>query len=155
MVIIDHVAIAVVGRPSASWQCQHQTAAKEAFQPVIIETHPQTVADQPGWNGVEDVPQKESAAAGHSDQLVLEVVGAPRRQRLELEPLDLQQLAAAGIGATDDLIDKAAVFIEISKIAAARSKSAWPRARLRWPCGPSTEPFSCATPRLLRVGVMP
>ena len=109
----------VVGRPSASWQCQHQTAAEEAFQPVVIETHPQTVADQPGWNGVEDVPQKESAAAGHSDQLVLEVVGAPRRQRLQFGPLDLQEFAPAGIRPTDDLIDKTAVFIEISKIAGA------------------------------------
>jgi hypothetical protein len=77
------------------------------------------VADQPGWNGVEDVPQKEAAGAGDGDQFLLEVVGAPCWQRLELWPLDLQQFAAASIGATDDLIDKAAVFIEISKIAAA------------------------------------
>ena len=27
--------------------------------------------------------------------------------------------------------------------------------RLRWPCGPSIDPFSCATPRLLRETVMP
>jgi hypothetical protein len=35
-----------------------------------------------------------------------EVIGAPRRQRLEMRPLDRQCLAARGIGATDDLSTK-------------------------------------------------
>src|SRR5215472_14860802 len=43
VVIIDHVAVAVAGEPSAPRECQHQTAAKEAFQPVVIEAHAQTV----------------------------------------------------------------------------------------------------------------
>jgi hypothetical protein len=77
------------------------------------------MADQAGWNAVEDVAQKEAATAGNGDQLFLEVVGAPRRQRLQLGPLDLQQLAPARIGATNDLIDKAAIFIEVGKVAAA------------------------------------
>ena len=36
-----------------------------------------------------------------------------------------------------------------------RSVRASAMPRLRWPCGPSIEPFSCATPRLLRVASMP
>jgi hypothetical protein len=43
----------------------------------------------------------------------------------------------------------------VSKSREPRSSSASLIALLRWPCGDSMAPFSCATPRLLRLAVMP
>ena len=76
----------------------------------------------------------------------------------EPHPLDLERLAPASVGASDHLlIDEAAVGIEISKIGAAAQQQSLLKGHrsLRCACDPSIEPFSCATPGLLRVGVMP
>ncbi len=77
------------------------------------------MADQPRRHGVEHPSEKEPTGARHRDLRFLKVIGAPRRQCLELRPLNLQCLAATRIGAADDLVDEAAVGIEIDKISAA------------------------------------
>jgi len=97
----------------------HQRAAEEAFQPIIIQPDPQAMADQPLRHGVEHAPEKEPTAARHCDQRFLKVIGAPRRQRRELWPLDLQRFAASGIGTADDLVDEAAIGVEIGKVSTA------------------------------------
>ena len=94
MVIIDHVAIAVLfaGRLPPAREGQHARSAEEAFQRVIVKTNPQTVTDQPRGN--EHVTQQKAAAAGHGNLLFGKIVRASRRQGPKLGPLDLQQLAS-------------------------------------------------------------
>src|SRR5579863_8753604 len=77
------------------------------------------MADQARRNGVEDAPEKEPTTAAHRDEFLLEIVSTPRWQQVELPPLDLQRLAPACVGASDHLIDEAAIGIEVSEVAAA------------------------------------
>ena len=77
------------------------------------------------------VPRKKPAAARHSDQHFLEVVGATWRQPLDLQPLDLQRLAPPRIGSADHFIDKAAVAIEIGKLGVASQQQSLLKASLR------------------------
>jgi hypothetical protein len=77
------------------------------------------MADQAKGNGVEDAPEKEPTAACHRVEFFLEIVSAPHWQGIEPRPLDLERLAPASVGASDHLIDEAAIRIEVSKIAAA------------------------------------
>ena len=123
--VVDHMAAARLPVDAApASQGLHQGAAEEALQPIIIQPDAQTMADQPRGNTIKDTAQEEPAAAGDGDQHFLEVVGATRRQRLELRPLDLQRLAPARIGAADHLVDKAAIGVEIGKVALPRSSRA-------------------------------
>lgn len=58
--IVDDVGGAAMlgaSRSPTTRQGQHQRAAQQAFQPIVIEPDPQAVTDQPGWNGIEDTPK--------------------------------------------------------------------------------------------------
>jgi hypothetical protein len=76
------------------------------------------------------------------------------RQRLQGRALVIEALAVASIASPDDLVDEAAIGLERVESRDPRSNSASSMARFRWPCGLSIDPFSCAKPRLLRVGSM-
>ncbi len=87
MAVIDDVqplvrTLFALVRPCAR-QRDDERAAEQAFQTIVVETHAQAVADQPGRNGVEDSAQHEAAAAGDGDQNLVVIRGAPRRQRLQ------------------------------------------------------------------------
>ena len=108
--VVDDVGGAAMpgaARSPAARQRQHQRAAEQAFQPIVVEPHPQAVTDQPGRNGIKDMPEQKPAAAGDGDQFLLVVVGSPTRQFLELCTLDLERLASGGVGAPDQFIDEA------------------------------------------------
>ena len=114
------------------------------------------MADQPRRRGVENTAQDEAAARRYRDDLLFEVGGAALRQRRKPGPLQLDPLAVVGIPPTDDFIDEAAVGIEIVEVtAAAQQQRVFERLLEMGRCELSIEPFSCATPGLLRVGVMP
>lgn len=51
--------------------------ADEDLETIVEETHAQPVANQAGWQGVEDLAQGEAAGARHGDSHLLEVRGAP------------------------------------------------------------------------------
>ena len=113
------------------------------------------MTDQPGWHGVEDLAQQETARGGDAHRDLLIIRGPPGGQRLEAGPFDVDALGIAGVDPADDLVDETAVGRRSSKSRDPRMTSASSMARFRWPWGPSMEPFSCATPLLLREGVMP
>src|SRR5438034_260418 len=116
--VVDDMAVAPILRPtSTARQGQQQGATEKAFQTVVVETHAQTMTDQS--RRVEYPAQQEAAAASYRDQLLLTIFGALRWQGCELCPLDLQRLAPHGIGASDHLVNEAAIRIEIIKVAAA------------------------------------
>ena len=100
-------------------QGQHRRAAEEALQPVIIQPHPQPVANQARRHGIEDVAQQEAAVAGDKDHRILVVGGAARRQGPQFRPFDGERIAAGGVGAADHLGDKAAIRDQIGELTAA------------------------------------
>jgi len=106
-------------------------------------------------HGVEHLAQKEAAAGGDLDGGLVEIGGAPARQRSEMAALEVDLRPAAGIATADQLGDEATIGAEILEVAAAAHSSACSIAVLRWPCRLSTAPFSWAWPRLLRLAVMP
>ena len=119
MPIIDDVtALALRYRPSPP-ERHHRCRAEEALEPVIVEVHAQAMADEPRWRGVEDAAQDEAAARRDGDDLLL-VIGRPALgQRSEPRPLQLDPLAIVGIAPADDLVDEAAVGIQIVEVPAA------------------------------------
>jgi hypothetical protein len=117
-VVDDMTAFAVRdGLPPS--ERHHGRRAQEAVEPVVVEVDAQAMADQPRRRGVENTAQNEAAARRDRDDLLLVIGGAALRQRSKPGPLQLNALAVVGIPPADDLIDEAAVGIEIVEVPAA------------------------------------
>ena len=117
-VVDDVTALAVRDRLPPS-ERHHWGRAKETVEPVVVEVHAQAMADQPRRRGVENTAQNEAAARRDRDDLLLVIGGATLRQRSKPGPLQLDALAVVGIAPADDLVDEAAVGIEIVEVPAA------------------------------------
>src|ERR1700684_1439619 len=77
------------------------------------------MADEPRWRRVEDAAQHEAAARCNGDDLLL-VIGRPAfGKRAEHWPLQLDAFAIVGVAAPDNLVDEAAIGIEVSEVPAA------------------------------------
>ena len=150
--IIDHMTVFAAGMRSP--QRDQRRRAEETFEPVVIQPHAKPMADQARGHRIEHLLEGEPAGRGDGDDRLFVIRGPMCRQRLQGRPFEIQPLAVASIAAPDDLVDKAAISLEGVKIARSARNSASSIARFRWPCGLSIEPFSCAKPRLLRVGAM-
>src|SRR5208337_4778387 len=88
---------------------QDEGRAKPAVQVIVVETHAQPVADEPGGRGVEDLAQSEAAGADDVDERLLEVIRAAGRQRLQRRAFESDPLAIAGVAAANDLADETAI----------------------------------------------
>jgi hypothetical protein len=75
--------------------------------------HAQAMADQPRRRRVENTAQNEATARRYRDDLLFVIGGATLWQRSKPGPLQLDTLAVVGNPPTDDLVDEAAVGIEI------------------------------------------
>ena len=102
---------------SSPGQRQDDGAAEQAFEPIIVETEPQPVANQARWHGVEHAAEQEPAVAADGDKGLVMVRGAPDREGLQEGALDLDQFAAACVGAADDLVDEPAVVGQVVEVA--------------------------------------
>jgi hypothetical protein len=81
--------------------------------------HAQAMADEPRWRCVEDAAQDEAAARRHDDDLLL-VIGRPALgQGSQRRPFQLDPLAIVGVAPANDLVDEAAVGIQIAEVTAA------------------------------------
>ena len=123
-VAVVHDMQGAMGRAPAlerppSGQRQDDGAAEQAFEPVVVEADPQPVADQARWHGVEHATEQEPAVAADGHEGFVVVCGAPGGQGLQEGALDLDQLAAACVGAADDLVDEAAVVGQVVEVAGA------------------------------------
>ena len=67
-------------------------AAEIDLEPIVIQAHPQAVADQARGHAVEHLAQDEAAGRGDGDDGLLVIGGAPVRQLLEGGALDLDAL---------------------------------------------------------------
>jgi len=77
------------------------------------------VADQAGGDSVEDAAEQEPVLAADRDEGLVSVGGAADGRGLQNGALDLDQLAAACVGAADDLVDEPAVVGQVLEIGAA------------------------------------
>ena len=123
MAVVDDMQGAV-GRATAlerppACQRRHQGAAQQAFQPVVVEPDAQPVADQARRHRVEHAPQQEPATAGHGDQGLVVVGGAPCGQGLQGGALGLDQAAAPSVGPADDFVHEPAVTRKIVEVTGA------------------------------------
>ena len=74
------------------------------------------MTDQARGNGVEDLTQDE-AATGRDENARSFKIGCPlSRQRTELRALQIDLFAAARIVPPDDLIDEAAIAVQIAEV---------------------------------------
>src|SRR5215207_4302798 len=78
----------------------------EAFEPVVIKTHAQSVTDQTGWDRVKYLAQREGAGCCDVDIDLLIIGGLADRQFLQRHPLLIDALGIARVAAANDLIDK-------------------------------------------------
>lgn len=117
-IIDDMTALAFVDRPPTQ-QRHDWCRAEEAVQPVVVQMHPQTVADEPRRRGIEHPAQDEAAAGCDGDGLFL-IIGCPAPgQGAKLRTLQLDPLAIVGIATSHDLVDETVIAIESIEVAAA------------------------------------
>ena len=153
--IVDDMAKFAVRLGPTAPQDDDGRRALKAFQPIVVEAHPQPVADQARGNRVEHLAQREGAGAGDVDVDLLVVGGLADRQLVRRRPLLVDALGVAEVAAADDVVDEAAPCGEIVEVARCAQHEGVGERSLRWPWALSIEPFSWLTPGLLRVGVMP
>jgi len=119
MAVVDDVTVASLGLAAPAGQGQRQALADEAFQPIVVETHPHAKADQPRRHGVKYLAQHEAAARGHEHRGLIIVGGSSRWQRPQRGALQLHHLAAAGVAPADQVGDPGPIDIEALEIDAA------------------------------------
>ena len=75
------------------------------------------MTDQSGWHGVEDLAQKEAAGGCDTHRDFLVIRGPPGGQRLEAGPFGIDAFGIAGVDPAGDLVDEAAIGIQILEVA--------------------------------------
>ncbi len=108
--------LAVSVRPAAAQRHQRRRTEK-AFQPVIIKAHPQPMTDQARGHRIEHPLQDEAAGRGDGDDRLFIIGGPARRQRLQGQALEIETLLVARVAPPDDLVDEAAIRIQVGEVA--------------------------------------
>src|SRR5271166_4008524 len=105
--IVDDMTMFAVRLGPTAPQGDDGRRALETFEPIVIETHPQPMADQSRGNRVEHLAQREGAGAGDVDVDLLVVGGLADRQLVQRHPLLIDALGVAEVAAADDVVDEA------------------------------------------------
>ena len=112
MAVVHHPAAAASRTRVAPGQRHEVLRSRVQHQAVVVQPHPQPVPHQPRGHRVEHPPQREAARPGHPHQGLLEVVGAPLRQRPQHYPLRIDALPAAHVAAARHLRHECPVGIQ-------------------------------------------
>src|SRR5271163_3779714 len=80
--IIDDMAMSAARLGAAAPQGENRRRALKAFEPIVMQMHPQPLADQSRGNRVKHLAQDEGAGAGDVDMDLLVVGGLAERQFL-------------------------------------------------------------------------
>ncbi len=127
-----------------------ECAAKEAFDPFVMQPHPQPVSNQPRRHGKNTLRSMKPPLRVTVTTRLVVIRRTARRQGIELRPLDVDQPAAASVGPAHDLVDEPPIGREIHRSRRCHGAGAPAQsAVLRCPCDASIAPFSCATPRVV------
>jgi hypothetical protein len=115
--VVHHVAVPSTAATASTRQGQHRALPEKALQAIVVEPHPQPVADQPRGHGVEHLAQHEAAAGGdHHDRFIV-VDRASCRQRAQVGALQLERLVPARVATADQLGDPGPVSVEAAEVA--------------------------------------
>ena len=117
--VVDDMGAAAVAVAAAARQGHQMRAAEEDLEAVVVDAHPQPVADQARGHGVEDAPEHEAAGRGDGDHGLFAILGPPGRQRPQHGALGVDALAVAGVAAADQFVDEAAVVLDRVEVARA------------------------------------
>jgi hypothetical protein len=117
--VIDDMTVPAAGMWSAAAQRHQRRAAETAFEPVVVASHPQAMADQPRGHRIEDLSQDEAARRGDGHDRRFVIGRTASRQRLQRRTLEIQPLGNARIAPTDNLVDEAAISVQRVEIARA------------------------------------
>ena len=119
MPVIDDVAgLAILLRTPAPERHQMRRP-QETFEAVIEKMDAQAMAYEARGNGVENLAQSEAATRRHRNMGLIKVGCAPFRQRPQLCPLKIDLFAAARIVPSDNLVDEAAIAVQVREVARA------------------------------------
>ena len=138
-----------------AWQCQLMATAQIQLYTIRVEPHSQTMTDQTRRHRVKHLAQNETAGTGDPYVGLLVIRGASARQRLQHFALRLNFLAVPQIDIACDLGDEIPILIQRLEIFRATQCQRIFDRTLQMSMRPSMAPFSCATPRLLRVARIP
>lgn len=146
MVVDDRhaMAIAATSRPCMG---DDQGAAEKGLKAIVVKVDPQALPDQLLRGAVEDALDQKAAGAGDRNHGLGEVGGATGRQGLQMCAFRLNGGRPLPVAPRHQDVDEALVVLDAGEVAAAAQNQ-----RLFWD---STAPFSCASPRLLRLASMP
>src|SRR5271167_486701 len=106
MVIIDDVIVLAAGVCAPARERREMGPADEHVEPVVMQTHPQSMPDQTRRYRVKDLAQREAARGRHVDNDLLVIAGAAIGKLPERGALDIDTLGVAGVLAPDDLVDE-------------------------------------------------
>ena len=95
--VIDDMAVFAAGTRPPSPQRHQRRAAGKAFEPIVIHTHPQPMADQPRRHRIEHLFEAEAAGRGDGDDRLLVIGGAAGRQFLQRRALEIEPLVVAAL----------------------------------------------------------
>ena len=109
--------------------------AKEPFQAVVVEMHPETMTDQARRHAVENLVDGDGGVAGHRDGQLGEVGGAPNGQRLQNRDLGHDAGTAAGIVAIDDVRHEPAIIGQALEVPTAAASEGLIEPTLQVPMG--------------------
>jgi hypothetical protein len=118
--IVDDMVALATGLTTSTADSHHRRRAEEAFEPIVVEMHAQSMADQARGCGVKHPAQNEAAAGGDRDAHLLVIGRSSLRERLESGTLDLDALAVARVAPPHHLVNEAAVggkVLEVSRAA--------------------------------------
>jgi len=115
--VIDDVPMLAVGVRVATAQRHQRRRTEKAFEPVVIKAHPQPMTDQARGHRIKHPLQDEAAGRGDGDDRLLIIGGPARRQRLQGRALEIETLAVARVAPPDDLVDEAAICIQVGEVA--------------------------------------
>ena len=91
--VIDDLIVLAVRMRAPARQRHEMRAADEQVEPIVVEAHPQSMADQARWDRVEHLAQREAAGGRDANDHLLVVGAAPIRQFLERGALASMRLA--------------------------------------------------------------
>lgn len=116
MTVVNHLIMSSVRMGPPPGQRQQLGATHEDIKPIIIKAHPQPVADQAGWHGVEDLAQGEAPGARDRNDHLLEVCRAVRGQGLKMGTLRCDPLGPRSVPAPHDLVDEGPIAWQIDAL---------------------------------------
>ena len=155
MAVVHDLIVPAIGMGSPARQFEQRGPAQEQRKAVVVEAHAQAMPDQARGHGVEHLAQGEAARAGDAYDRLLVVAAPVSGQHLQRGPLTVDPPGVAGIAASDEFVEEAAVGGQIRELGARPQQQRVGDGAFEMAVRSLDAPFSWAIPALLRVGVMP